>query len=75
MVLQIGLGDYSCPFEVWSPSCGRVFESLYAIDTETLMIDEANPQIVPPLVIATACDGRQGVFLARDGRTILRGSR
>ena len=60
------LGDYACPFEEWTPRCGRVFEALYAIDTETLMIDEANPQVVPPLVVATACDGRQGVFLARE---------
>jgi hypothetical protein len=66
VVLQICLGDYRCPFEVWTPRCGRVFEALCAIDTETLMIDEANPQVVPHLVVATACDGRRGVFLARE---------
>jgi hypothetical protein len=64
--LEICLGSYQCPFEEWTPRCGRVFEALCAVDTETLMIDEANPHVVPPLVIATACDGRRGVFLARE---------
>ena len=39
------------------------------------MIDDENPHIVPPLVIATACDGRRGVFLSRDRGPLPRGPR
>jgi hypothetical protein len=66
MILEIDLGPFRCPFEEWTPRRGRVFNSLCAIDAETLMIDEASPQVAPPLVLATACDGRRGVFLARE---------
>ncbi len=66
MRLEIRLGPHDRNFEVWTPSRGRVFDALYALDTETLAIDDENPQIVPPLVLATACDDRRGFFIARD---------
>ena len=66
MSLEIRLGPHRCDFDEWTPRQGRVFEGLFALDTETLAIDEENPQIVPPLVLAAACDGRRGVFLGRD---------
>ncbi len=65
MIIESCLGPYRCPFEEWTPRHGRVFEGLYAVDTETLLIDDENPQIVPPLVVATACDARRGFFLSR----------
>ena len=66
MIVECRLGPHHCPFEEWTPHQGRVFDGLFAVNTETLLIDDENPQIVPPLVLATACDGRRGVFLARD---------
>ena len=66
MIVECRLGPHYCPFEEWTPHQGRVFDGLFAVDTETLLIDDENPHIVPPLVLATACDGRRGFFLARD---------
>jgi hypothetical protein len=39
---------------------------LFAFDTETTRIDEDRPDRVPSLVLATACDGEQGYFIARE---------
>ena len=73
MIVECRLGPHYCPFEEWTPHQGRVFDGLFAVDTETLLIDDENPQIVPPLVLATACDDRRGFFLARRRRPLLRG--
>ena len=64
-MLEITLGPYHCPFRPWTPDQGRVFEGLFAYDTETTLIDDDRPYLVPSLVLATACDGHQGVFVPR----------
>src|SRR5262249_28647575 len=65
-VLEIQLTPtYRCPFRVWTPAEGRVFTGLFAYDTETTRIDEERPDLIPSLVVASACDGHQGVFVAR----------
>jgi hypothetical protein len=65
MSIDVALGPHACPFELWQPDQGRIFDGLYAYDTETTQIEEDRPQLVPALVLASACDGRRGVFVAR----------
>jgi hypothetical protein len=64
-MLEITLGPYHCPFRPWTPHQGRVFEGLFAYDTETTRIDDDRPYLVPSVVLATACDGHRGVFVRR----------
>src|SRR5208337_4292234 len=64
--LDVQLGEHRRTFSVWTPDQGRVFKAFYAIDTETTEIDRENPQIVPALVLASACDGTRGVLLSRN---------
>ena len=64
-MLEITLGPYRCPFRPWTPDQGRVFDGLFAYDTETTLIDDDRPYLVPSLVLATACDGHRGVFIPR----------
>ena len=66
MALEVQLGEYRRAFTEWTPDQGRVFKAFYAIDTETTEIDRENPQIVPALVLATACDDTRGVLLSRN---------
>ncbi len=65
-MLDIALGSYHCPFRPWTPDQGRVFNGLFAYDTETTLIDDDRPYLTPALVLATACDGQRGVFVTRD---------
>ena len=65
MNLQTTIGPYTCSFEPWAPSMGKIFE-VFAYDTETTDIDENHPENTPDFVIGTACDGERGVFLTRD---------
>ena len=44
---------------------GRVFESIFAFDCETAVIDDAHPWITPPYVLGAAADGEQGFFVQR----------
>ncbi|WZO96108.1 DNA polymerase [Isosphaeraceae bacterium EP7] len=64
-MFDITLGRYSCPFREWTPAQGRVFDGLFAYDTETTRIDEDRPDLTPGLVLAAACDGNQGVLVPR----------
>ena len=64
-MLDIALGPYNSPFRPWTPTQGRVFDGLFAYDTETTLIDDERPYLVPSLVVATACDGQHGVFVPR----------
>jgi hypothetical protein len=64
-MLEITLGPYHCPFRPWTPHQGRVFDGMFAYDTETTLIDDDRPYLVPSLVLATACDGHRGVFVPR----------
>src|ERR1051326_5756810 len=66
IALNVDLGDHRCPFTEWTPARGRLFDKLFAVDTETTKIDETNPQLVPAMVVASACDGVRGVFIGRD---------
>jgi hypothetical protein len=65
MHIDITVGPHRCPFETWTPEIGKIFE-MYAYDAETSDIIEQRPELTPELVIATACDGRRGVYLTRD---------
>jgi DNA polymerase I-like protein with 3'-5' exonuclease and polymerase domains len=64
-MLEITLGPYHCPFQLWTPDQGRVFDGLFAYDTETTSIDDDRPYLTPSVVLATACDGHRGVFVPR----------
>jgi len=66
LTLDVHLGEHRRTFSVWTPDQGRVFEAYYAIDTETTEIGRENPQIVPALVLASACDDTRGVLLSRN---------
>lgn len=63
--LDIQIPPFRCPFTTWTPACGRVLEGLFAYDTETTAIDDEHPENIPSLVLATACDGDRGLFIAR----------
>ena len=65
-MLEITLGPYHCPFRPWTPNQGRVFNGLFAYDTETTRIDDDRPYLTPALVLATAYDGNRGVFIPRN---------
>src|SRR3954464_1290114 len=65
-MLDIALGPYHCPFRAWTPDQGRVFDNMFAYDTETTRIDDDRPALIPSLVTAAACDGRSGVLLGRE---------
>jgi DNA polymerase I-like protein with 3'-5' exonuclease and polymerase domains len=60
---RVTIGGYRCPFELWTPAMGKVFDGMMAYDTETTEIDDERPELVPSLVLATACDGKQGNFI------------
>ncbi len=66
IAMSIEPGARRCPFTEWTSDQGRIFEKLFAIDTETTKIDENNSQVVPAMVLASACDGVRGVFIGRD---------
>src|SRR5262249_21900565 len=63
--MNITLRTLSCPFTLWRPRDGRVFD-LFAYDTETTDIDDQRPYLTHSFVVGTACDGEHGVFLTRD---------
>jgi hypothetical protein len=64
-VLEIQVDPYCCPFRVWTPEQGRVLTRLFAYDTETTAIVEGRPDQIPSLVLASAYDGNQGLFVGR----------
>ena len=75
-MIDIAMGPYGCPFRAWTPGQGRVFDGLFAYDTETTLIDDDRPYLVPSLVLATACDGHRGRLRPpRPGPGVLRGPR
>ena len=65
MKLNVRIGAYQCPFELWSPSMGHMFD-MYAYDTETTEINAERPELTPQFVVGAACDEERGVFLTRD---------
>src|SRR3954447_15040720 len=64
-MLNTMMGRNACPFREWTPDRGRVFDGLFAYDTETTRIDDDRPYLTPHLVLAAACDGHQGVLVPR----------
>ncbi len=64
-MIDITLGRFSCPFAEWIPAQGRVFDGLFAYDTETTKIDDDRPYLTPHLVLASACDDWKGVLVPR----------
>lgn len=64
--LQVQLGDHHAEFTIWTPDMGRVFKHQFAIDTETTEIIETRPDLVPTMVLASACGGTRGVFISPD---------
>src|SRR5437763_16977279 len=65
-MIDITVGSCQCLFREWAPGEGRVFDGLFAFDTETTPIDDDRPYLTPSLVLATACDGDRGVFVPRE---------
>ena len=63
--MNITIGPFRCPFEAWVPDHGRVF-GRFAYDTETTLINEDRPELIPKFVVGTVSDGRQGYFLTRE---------
>ncbi len=48
----------------WEPEDGRVFENgVYALDTETELLDAEQPQKIPRMVIAAVYNGEKAYFL------------
>ena len=63
--MQISMNQHQAEFRPWRPEDGRVFNSFYALDSETTKIDEQNTWITPAYVLGAVFDGRQGYFLQR----------
>jgi hypothetical protein len=63
--MHVELAHLSCPFTIWGPADGRLFER-FSYDTETTDLDEGRPYLTPSYVVGAACDGRRGVFVGRD---------
>jgi hypothetical protein len=64
--MRIEFGADRVEFRPWRVREGRVFDGLFAMDTETTAIDEERPWLTPAYVIGAAFDGRFGVFVPRD---------
>jgi DNA polymerase I-like protein with 3'-5' exonuclease and polymerase domains len=64
--MKIKLGRVRYRFWPWTVASGRVFNGVYAFDSETTRIDEEHPWISPAYVLGAAFDGRQGYFIPRD---------
>ena len=49
--MNVVLGPFSCPFKLWKPGGGRVFEH-FGFDAETTDIDEERPYLTPDYIMA-----------------------
>ena len=61
----ISVTDKPVEFRPWRPTDGRVFETRFAFDCETALIDEARPWCTPPYVLGAASDGECGFLIQR----------
>jgi hypothetical protein len=61
--MLIELGNFRADFQPWRPTCGRVFTTRFAFDSETTPIVGHEP---PDYVLGAATDGSRGVFLTPD---------
>ncbi len=64
-MLTIELASSRCNFTRWQPGHGRIFDA-FAYDVETTEIVDSRPDLIPQVVLATAYDDHQGVFIHRD---------
>jgi hypothetical protein len=64
--LDIPFKNKTYPFVPWNPRAGRVMTRTFAFDTETTLIEDARPWLIPAYVLGAAFDGRTGVFVPRD---------
>lgn len=64
--MEITFDGKSYEFRPWRPELGQVFDSTYAFDCETTLIDEDRPWFAPAYVIGAGFDGRAGYFIARE---------
>jgi hypothetical protein len=63
--MRAAIADTVIEFGPWTTGLGRVFEQPYAFDAEPTPIYEARPWLAPADVLAAACNGRRGYFVAR----------
>jgi DNA polymerase I-like protein with 3'-5' exonuclease and polymerase domains len=62
--LSVTLGTVTTTFTEWLPGHATLTGAIIAADTETTVIDDANPWMTPTLVLMQAFDGERGVFIA-----------
>jgi len=62
--LPVTFGTANVTFTEWLPGHAPLAGAVIAADTETTLIDEANPWMTPTLVLMQAYDGERGVFVA-----------
>ena len=62
--LPVTLGTTTVTFTEWLPGHAPLTGAVIAVDTETTLIDDANPWMTPTLVLMQAFDGERGVFIA-----------
>ena len=62
--LPVAFGTANVTFTEWLPGHAPLAGAIIAADTETTLIDEANPWMTPTLVLMQAYDGERGVFIA-----------
>lgn len=62
--VSVTLGTVTTSFTEWLPGHAPLTGAIIAADTETTVIDDANPWMTPTLVLMQAFDGERGVFIA-----------
>ena len=62
--LSVTLGTTAVTFAEWLPGHAPLSGTIIAADTETTLIDKANPWMTPTIVLMQAYDGDRGVFIA-----------
>ena len=62
--VRLGPDMGTVTFSEWLPGHPPLVGSVIAADTETTLIDDANPWMTPVLVLMQAYDGERGVFIA-----------
>ncbi len=63
--MKVRFSSTQADFRPWRPADGQVFESTFALDTETTLISDAQPWLTPAYVLGAAFDGHHGYFVQR----------
>ncbi len=66
ITMRITLGQLQAEFEAWRPQHGRVFQGIFAFDSETTRIEEGRDWLTPAYVLGAVYDGHRGFFLRRE---------